>query len=72
MFDDVTKNPDGTISWDIQENDIYHITGVNTRGDRFKVIITSNPRHMSGINLWRGNKWLVRNGKRKLLSSTWN
>ena len=50
----------------------YHITGVDRNGKRFK-IVTSNPIHAAGINVWRGTKWIVdENGKRKVLQRIYN
>lgn len=50
----------------------YHITGVDRRGKRFK-IVTNNRIHAEGINLWRGTKWeVLPNGKRKILVRIWN
>ncbi len=51
---------------------IYHITGVDTKGKRFR-IITDNVIHAQGINLYRGSKWeILPNGKRKLLVRVYN
>ncbi|MHA2377527.1 MAG: hypothetical protein ACXAB9_15345 [Candidatus Thorarchaeota archaeon] len=50
---------------------VYHVTGVDVRGKRFK-IVTGNYHHAMGINLWRGSVWEVRAGKRKLMKRTYN
>ena len=53
--------------------DIYHITGVTVCGKRFK-IVTSNPIHALGINLWKGSVWQIKVGekKRKRIKQAWN
>lgn len=54
------------------EGAVYHVTGVDVYGKRFK-IVTSSPRHCMGINLWRGSRWQVQpNGKRKLIERVYN
>lgn len=69
-MDAITKNSDGTISWIHHTQDVYLATGIMTNGKRFKT--QSNNWHwIKGINLWRGNKWLLRGGKRyKLVAVT--
>lgn len=55
----------------ILAGDTFLVTGVNRDGRRFRIKTTSAQLAM-GINLWRGSKWLVRNGKRKLISRVYN
>lgn len=50
----------------LQPDDRFLITGRRVCGKKFR-IVTSNAMHAFGINLFDGNIWLVRNGKRKLL-----
>lgn len=54
-------------------HDRYHITGVRIDGKRFK-LVTSNPIHAFGINLWRGSVWFVPagTGKRRLVKRVMN
>lgn len=59
------------ISWTHQPDDLYVVTGVTRDGKRFAATY-SNWFHAQGINLWRGSKWLYRDGKRKLLVRVWN
>lgn len=50
----------------------YHVTGVDCTGKRFK-IITDNPIHAAGINVWRGTKWEVdKNGRRHVIQRIFN
>lgn len=58
-------------SWEVKENDTYAVTGVTTAGERFTHSTTSWA-HASGINLWRGSKWLVRDGKKYLIQRVYN
>ena len=53
---------------------IYHVTGVDVYGKRFK-IVTDNRNsaiHAMYINLYRGSVWLVEDGKRKLIKRVYN
>lgn len=54
------------MQWTHMTGDAYHVTGKTVHGKRFK-IVTENPHHALGINLWRGSVWLVREGKRRLV-----
>jgi hypothetical protein len=55
-----------------QEFVLYHVTGVDCSGKRFK-IVTNNALHARGINVWRGTKWGVRkDGTRKKLVVIYN
>jgi len=50
----------------------YHITGIDTRGKRFK-IVTDNPIHAQGINLFNGTKWIVfTDGRREIIQRVIN
>ena len=53
--------------------DVYHVTGVDVYGKRFK-IVTSNPFHAMGINLYRGSVWQLKGGKgpRRKIKEVWN
>jgi hypothetical protein len=70
-MNDITKNSDGTISWTHLPSDYYVATGTTRDGKRFRTASFAW-KWISGINLWRGNKWLVRNGKRHKLVSVVN
>lgn len=61
----------GVASWDQQAGDQYVVTGRTRDGRRFRQT-WSSWRQASGINLWRGSKWLLREGKRYLISRTTN
>jgi hypothetical protein len=67
----MTKSPVERIGnlaeWAHQKGDQYVVTGVTTNGKRFRRI-TDNWIFAEGINLWRGSKWLLRDGKRYLLN----
>lgn len=54
--------------WVHQDGDYYVVTGVTFRGTRFSNSYSSWT-HARGVNVYRGNKWLVRNGKRWLIQS---
>jgi hypothetical protein len=66
------KERNGTaVSWKPQPGDRYDVTGVDRYGRRFSMRFQSW-FHAKCINLWRGNKWLVRNGKRYRIQSISN
>jgi hypothetical protein len=67
----ITKNKDGTVTWDSLPGDRYLATGVLRNGKRFRGI-TGTYQTVRNINLWRGTKWLLRNGKRYKLQSVYN
>lgn len=58
-------------TWTHEQGDSYLVTGVDRRGRRF-AIRCATWLHASGINVWRGSKWLLRDGKRKLLQRVSN
>ena len=65
------KEPDGRVSWLQAPQDTYLVTGTTTNGKRFAVT-TKSWAHARGINVWRGSKWLVRDGKRHLIQRITN
>ncbi len=67
----LTKNKDGTVTWDSLPGDGYLATGVTRDGKRFRTY-SVDYRFIRCINLWRGTKWLLRNGKRYKLQSVYN
>lgn len=67
----LTKNQDGSISWDSLPGDRYLATGVLRNGKRFRGI-AGTYQTIRNINLWRGTKWLVRDGHRYKIQSVYN
>lgn len=63
---------EGHAVWTELPGDSYVVTGVLTSGRRFPAIHCQDWRHARGINLYRGSKWLVRDGKRYLIQRVWN
>ena len=63
----ITKNSDGTIEWKNMEGDKYIVTGILVNGNRFPARTFNSWRHASMINLYRGTKWLERDGKRYVI-----
>lgn len=61
----------GTIEWTTCSDDKYIVTGVDRDGKRVKKE-NSNYHYIAGINIYRGSRWLVRNGKRHLLQRVYN
>lgn len=72
MNNPITYKNDGTAEWTHQDGDIYVVTGVDSRGKRFKPIHTTAWHWANGINLYRGTKWLKRDGKRYRIQRVWN
>lgn len=65
------KTENGVTSWDVHPNDKYLVTGVDRSLKRFRMEST-NFSFLRHINLWRGTKWLIRNGKRFKISTVYN
>ena len=59
------------MEWHQQAGDAYHVTGVDVRGRRFKIVTTSWA-YARGINVWNGSRWLVRDGRRTLIERVYN
>lgn len=66
------RNGLGEVTWFHLDGDEYIVTGVDTHGKRFKPIRTTSWMHANGINLYRGTKWLERNGRRYRIQKVWN
>jgi hypothetical protein len=57
--------------WTAKPGDMYEVTGVDRDGKKFK-ITTHSWQHAQGINVWRGTKWLVRDGHRHIIQRIYN
>lgn len=68
----IERNQYNVTSWIHQAGDSYVVTGVLTNGRRFKPIHTDLWAYANGINLYRGTKWLVRDGKRYVIQRIYN
>lgn len=53
-------------SWLQEPGDKYVVTGVDTTGRRFSITCGSW-FYARGVNVWRGTKWLKRDGRRSLI-----
>lgn len=62
----ITRTPNGA-EWTGQAGDRYLITGTDASGRRFRLVHDSWA-WASGVNLYSGSRWLVRDGKRYLIS----
>lgn len=58
-------------SWEHKPGDVYIATGVDISGRRFR-IKSNNWTYLNGVNIWRGSKWLLRDGKRWLIQRVYN
>ena len=67
----LTRLPHGTVSWTPQEGDSYLVTGVDRYGRRFRRTCPSWA-YANGINLWRGSRWLLRNGRKYRINRVLN
>ena len=72
MSNPLTFRKDGTVDWIHREGDIYVATGVDVWGKRFKPVRSELWACINGINLYRGTKWLERDGKRYRIQTVWN
>lgn len=60
-----------TFEWTEQPGDSYLITGFLVNGRKFKMKC-STWNNARCINVYRGRKYLVRDGKRKLIQTIYN
>ena len=67
----LTRTSNGEVTWTHQPGDLYICTGVTTSGKRFR-FITSHWSAANGINIFRGTKWLLRDGKRHIIQRCYN
>ena len=56
----------GMKTWENLPGDSYLITGFDKVGQKFRLKAFSWG-YASGINVWKGSKWLIRDGKRHLI-----
>jgi hypothetical protein len=71
MSNPITVNADGQNEWTHEEGMKYAATGVDRSGKRFK-IVSKSWLYISQINIWRGNKWLLHNGRKYKIQSVVN
>lgn len=62
---------EGTKTWISKPGDTFTVTGVDRSNKRFKITSTSYG-YIKGVNVWRGSKWLNRDGKRFLIQRVFN
>jgi len=55
-----------------QSGDTYIVSGYYYNSDRKFRSRYSNLHQAVSINLWRGQVWQVRDGRRKLIKKVWN
>lgn len=67
----ITKTANGEIAWTHEAGDSYLVTGTDVYGKKFS-IKCGTWFTAKCINLYRGNKYLVRNGKKIKLQSVYN
>jgi len=57
----------------LQEGDKFLVTGLLYNSNRrFKAMTFNNWAQARSINLWRGSRWILRNGKRILVETVYN
>ena len=67
----IKKASDGTVMWHKEPGDMFIVTGVDRNGKRFSKQY-SDWFSAHCINLWRGTKYLLRNGRRFKIVSVYN
>ena len=65
------RSTNGYTQWNHLPTDKYMATGVDRNNKRFKIVSDSYD-YIRNLNLWRGTKWLIRNGKRHRIQSVTN
>jgi hypothetical protein len=66
----ITKRDDGSAYWDKEPGDSYLVTGEDCNGKRFRRVCPTFGAARC-INVYKGNRWLVRGGKRFLIERLW-
>lgn len=61
--------PHGYRTWKTLDGDMYLVTGFDKHGERI-TLTTVNWTHASKLKLFRGSKWLLRDGHRYLIERT--
>lgn len=65
------KETNGIHEWTALAGDMYMATGKDRNGKRFN-IKSHSWMYIRGINVWRGSKWLLRDGRRWLIQRITN
>lgn len=65
------RSENGYLQWNHLPTDKYMATGVDRNNKRFRIVSNSYD-YIRGLNLWRGTKWLIRDGKRHRIQSVTN
>jgi hypothetical protein len=71
MNSPLSFNTHGQVSWTHQNGDRYAATGTDRDGKRFR-IVSQSWAYIACINIWRGSKWLIRNGRKHRISTALN
>jgi hypothetical protein len=67
----IFRNINGRVEWDHKEGDVYIATGITVDGKKFKME-SKSWWYINGINLYRGTKWLKRDGKKYKIQAVYN
>lgn len=67
----ITNSGNGLKTWISQTGDKYLVTGKDRSGKRFRIETSSWP-YANSLNVWNGNKYLLRDGKRFLIQKISN
>jgi hypothetical protein len=57
--------------WEHQPGDQYKVTGFDCEGKRVSLTFNNWPS-ANGTNIYKGNKWLIRNHRRHLIQRVHN
>lgn len=66
-----SKSPVVNGTWTHQTGDAYLVTGTDRDNKKFRMEFKDWPQ-AQGINVWRGTKWLIRDGKRYIIQRIYN
>ncbi len=67
MSQAVIEHINGKATWTHLPGDRYKVTGLVYNSKKRFARVFENWHFANGINLWRGSKWLIRNGKKHLI-----
>lgn len=68
----ITKEKDGRVSWLPKEGDSYLVTAIDKYGKRLPSVKCATWAYANMLNVWKGRKYLVRDGKKYLIQEVNN
>lgn len=67
----IVRMPNGDVEWTQKSGDKYVVTGVAVNGERFRLVFDTWIQAKQ-INVYRGTRWLLRDGRKHKIQSIYN